>query len=339
MRKHPTSSNKSNFACFGLLFGLGILFVLPAASATSLGEVEAEITALFQNAKASIVKIQVPDGPQEEGKPQNVRVGSGFAISGRSEVLTTHDLVGNAQEVSLICEDRAYPARLIASDPLTNIALLQAPPLPSFLQLGNSDQVSIGAFVVLVGCAYGTSPSPEIGIVSARDLHRTSNGLTLSHFRTTISVAAGQIGGPVLDINGQAIGMIVANTTEPHLSYALPINAVSKIRSDLARWGRLRQPWLGFSIYETYENQDREIRIGQVFPNTPAYVSDIQRNDRIVAIGGRAVHSPADVLDITFFAEVGRPLTIQVERGSDMLDLNIQVAEKLPGQNQPSAAP
>ena len=186
--------------------------------------------------------------------------------------------------------------------------------------------------LVLVGCAFGAQPSPALGMLSARDLHRTANGLTLSHLRTTLSVAAGQIGGPVLNLQGEAVGMIVAGSTEPNIGYALPINAVAKIRNDLSRWGRLRQPWLGFTIFETFENQarDREIRIGRVLPNTPAALVQLQPEDRILAINGRPVRRPADVLDFTFFAEVGSPLQLTVQRGPETLDLTLHVEERQP---------
>lgn len=318
--------------CMPLLLMFGALLAPGIAQGASLAEMESEITSLFRSVQPGIVKIQVPITSGKADSSANLQVGTGFVISAQSEILTTHDLVGSAQTVTIISQDRAYSAQIVASDPLTNIALLKAPPMPTHLRLGDSDQVEVGAMLVLVGCAFGAQPSPALGMLSARDLHRTANGLTLSHLRTTLSVAAGQIGGPVLNLQGEAVGMIVAGSTEPNIGYALPINAVAKIRNDLSRWGRLRQPWLGFTIFETFENQtrDREIRIGRVLPNTPAALVQLQPEDRILAINGRPVSRPADVLDFTFFAEVGSPLQLTVQRGPETLELTLHVEERQP---------
>ena len=326
------SARAAALAAAGLLAALGSAAI---GQELSLAGLQAEIQELFERAEDAVVQVQAivvrePQSPGEPPAPQITNIGTGFAINGRSEILTTHDLVAGSRQISVIAGNRLYPAQFIAGDDNTNIAILQSEPLTEFLELGNSDETRVGSWVLFVGCPYGAGPSPSWGMVTGRDLHRIRPNFTTSHIRASLGVAPGQPGGPLLDISGRAIGMVVARSTDPMLCYALPINAVKKIRSDLVRFRALRQPWLGIEIFEDYKSGERQVRIGRVQPNTPAYVSDLQRDDQIVAIAGTPVRQAADVLDSTFYAEIGRPITITIQRADRTLEINVEVAERPP---------
>ena len=226
--------------------------------------------------------------------------GSGFIISSDGYILTNHHVVGDADKVSVkLADGREFDAKIIGSDEKTEVALIkiEATGLPT-LPLGDSDALRVGELVIAIGNPFGLEHSVSTGIVSARG--RGEVGLTEygDFIQTDAAINPGNSGGPLLNVNGEVIGMNTAILSRTGgymgIGLAIPINMIKYIESQLREKGTVARGFLGISIQNLTPDLAKQfgveggkgILVGSVSPGSPAEKAGFKQGDVITMLDG-----------------------------------------------------
>lgn len=228
--------------------------------------------------------------------------GSGVIISHDGFIVTNNHVIDRAKEIQVTLNDnREYSAKLIGTDPTTDLALLQidAEGLP-FLEFGNSDELEIGEWVLAVGNPLRLESTVTAGIVSAKG--RNINILNQQQYsiesfiQTDAVVNPGNSGGALVNTDAELIGINTAIVTQTGLyegySFAVPSNLVKKVVNDLKEFGNVQRGLLGIRINEVTAQMAEEldlpsvsgVHINSIFPGGAADEGGLKANDVIVAI-------------------------------------------------------
>ena len=229
---------------------------------------------LVDKARAGVVAIRaalpVKSGPAAifPGAPEttsDVALGTGFLVESHGVyVLTTDHIAAASPELRVVLSDhREVAAKLIGRDPRLDLALLSIEmPRLMPLSLGNSDELQVGEWLVVLGDAFGDEVSASAGIVSAtgREVAGSLVPGRAMGFRTFLQTDArihrGNSGGPVIDTAGQVVGVAVATSDHPgELSFVIPINRVREVVDSLRDYGQVQRSWLGVLVKPISKDQ------------------------------------------------------------------------------------
>ena len=191
--------------------------------------------------------------------------GSGFIVTKDGKILTNNHVIDGADKitVSVLLADgskKTYPARVLGQDPTYDIAVIKIDAdkdLP-VLELGDSDAVEVGEWVIAIGNPHGFEHSVTAGIISAKNRSIRAQDVSYDDFlQTDAAINPGNSGGPLLDMNGRVIGINTAIIPYAQgLGFAIPINkAKGRVMEELVSVGRVRRGWLGVSIMDLESNR------------------------------------------------------------------------------------
>jgi serine protease Do len=259
-------------------------------------------------------------------------LGTGFVISHDGDILTNNHVVAPeelggrvADEILVQLDDkRQLRARIIARDPATDLALLkiEANGLRA-AELGDSDALEVGDWVVAIGEPYGLSSTVTAGIVSAKgrrgdELGRMNQGYW-DFIQTDAAINPGNSGGPLLNMRGEVVGINTAiNAKAQGLAFAVPINMAKRVVADLRRHGRVQRGWLGLRPIDPHDvgiNIPTGALIGVVVPGGPAQRAGLQRGDLVLKFDGVLVDDAERLRWLSANAGVGKPVKLLVRRG------------------------
>ena len=332
------------------LFWLMTLGVVPlSASATDALALQQRLVEVFEQNKRAIVRVKAAyRGPDKGAKKQVLlRVGTGFFISREGHVLVSASRAADATRVWVEFEGKAYAAEALGHDRLTNISLLRVlepPPAFSIISMdSNQARPRLGALAIAIACPLDFEPSPSMGMVTGVDKKLGNKVFPTEYIRTSIAVDAGQGGCPILDINGQIIGMSVASIPELAASYCLPVDALARVRDDLLLAGHIVHSWMGFEVAEQLGADNRNaVYLSKVIEGAPAQQAGLAAGDHLVAIGGRPIGEVSDVPGALFFTRAHQFTSISVQRGDDKMEFSVKALPR-PGAgpliSQADAAP
>ena len=230
--------------------------------------------------------------------------GSGFIISKEGFILTNSHVVNEADRITVTLGDgRKFNASLVGSDPKSEVALIQiedAKDLP-FVELGDSDQLAAGEWVIAAGSPFGLSQTITAGIVSALGRDETGIAEYGSFIQTDAAINPGNSGGPLLDINGKVIGINTAIVTRSGgymgVGFAIPINQAIDIKNQLIEHGHVARSVLGVYIQNvdqdlatTFGLEKREgVLISEIIPDSAAEEAGLLEGDIILSFNGKPV--------------------------------------------------
>lgn len=277
-------------------------------------------------------------------------LGSGFIISADGYILTNDHVAGNAKEITVTLTNREkYKAELIGTDPVSDISLLKidGKNLP-YLKLGNSDDVIIGEWVIAFGNPFGLfdisdKPTVTVGVVSATQMTlRTQEGRTYRNMiQTDAAINSGNSGGPLINSLGSVIGVnsviFTPNQGSIGLGFAIPINRVKEIVSELKRSGKVdRQYWTGLEVQTvdarlaTYFGLAKAggVIVSSVKRGSPADRSGFREGDIILEVNGEKVADESAIIAIVDEAKVGDVLTMKVMRERKLIDLKLKLERR-----------
>jgi len=231
-------------------------------------------------------------------------LGSGVIIDRRGFVVTNWHVVQKAASITVTTSDeKEYAATLIGADQKSDLAVLKITSAEQFtsIPLADSDGILIGETVIAIGNPFGLSHTVTTGVVSA--LHRSlkANEQIYEDFiQTDASINPGNSGGPLLNINGELIGINTAIYGEAQgIGFAIPINTAKRIVDDLLRYGEVRSAWIGITVANlSAETAARfgytglnGVIITEVLPESPSASSGLLVNDIIISIGDQKIKS------------------------------------------------
>lgn len=288
--------------------------------------------------------------PQERrGPPQRGGMGSGFLIEENGYILTNHHVIEGSDEITVrLQDDKEYEAKIIGSDPKTDIALLKIeskngdPKTFPYLKMGNSDGLQVGEWVMAIGNPFGLDHTVTVGVVSAKG-RNIGAGPYDEFIQTDASINPGNSGGPLLNIDGEVIGIntaIISGNTGGNvgIGFATPINVARKILDDLKENGTVTRGWLGVMVQEitpelasTFGLKDNDgALVGNVVPNSPAFHGGIKRGDVIVKFDNSDVKEMAKLPKLVAGTNPGSTVPVEVIRDgkNKKLDIKIDVLEE-----------
>ena len=238
--------------------------------------------------------------------------GSGVVVSSDGYVVTNNHVIDGADKIEVVLNDkRSFEARLIGTDPTTDIALIkiEADGLKP-LSFANSDDVKVGEWVLAVGNPFNLTSTVTAGIVSAKSRHvgiNTSNMAIESFIQTDAAVNPGNSGGALVNTRGEVVGIntAIASTTGSYsgYSFAVPSNIAQKVAQDLKQYGEVQRALLGVSIAEVSSEVQQRLGLSKPEGVLVAAVADggaareagLEVDDVITSVDGEAVNSVPDL--------------------------------------------
>ena len=266
-----------------------------------------------------------PFGDQfPQGESRGHSLGSGVIIdSDEGYIITNNHVIEDAEEIKVIMFDkREMKATIVATDPLSDLAVIKVDPGGlSTVDMGNSDKLSVGEWVVAIGSPFGLHLNHTVtaGIVSAVG---RSSVISRNNFEDFIqhdaAINPGNSGGALFNLDGELVGINTAIATDGYsranagVGFAIPINMVKRVMEDLISDGKVTRGWLGVQIQDVDEGMAKALRlkerngaiISQVIKNSPAEDAGVEEQDVIIAVGGVKV---ADSSNLKNLISSGRP--------------------------------
>lgn len=233
--------------------------------------------------------------------------GSGFIVSEDGYILTNNHVVADADKIEVTLADgTSYPAEIVGTDPTFDLAVIKigAKGLP-VLELGDSENVRVGEWVVAIGNPYGFESTVTVGVISAKDRSVRARNLNFDGFlQTDAAINPGNSGGPLLNLDGEVIGINTAIIPYAQgIGFAVPVNMAKQVLDDLVKYGTVKRGWLGVYIQpltpefaEAYgvEHEGGAV-VSDVVPDSPAAGAGLRRGDVIVAVDGETIEDHTDL--------------------------------------------
>jgi len=270
-------------------------------------------------------------------------LGSGFMFKADHKwvyILTNNHVVANAKSITVkIGRLKEVKAKVVGTDPKTDLAVLKIPrkEVPNvenrLAVLGDSSKVKVGDLVVAIGNPFGLENTATFGIVSA--LHRRIGLDQYENFiQTQAPINPGNSGGPLVNIDGQVIGIntaIIANAQG--LGFAIPINLAKWVAQQLIEHGRVVRGWLGVVVQELTPTVaealgiDHGVIVLKVVPGSPAAKAGLQPGDIILAVNGKPIENASQLQFEIMKTKPGTEITLTVMRGEKTMDLKVKIEE------------
>ena len=318
---------------------------------------------LFQKAEPAVIQVntkKIPNENLEEGTPGGV--GSGFVYDENGHVITNHHVIDDAIKITVTFLDgESYAAEVVGSDADLDLAVLKVDARNSYLhhlELARSSELKVGQQVVAIGNPFGLSGSMTSGIVSqiGRLLPQESGYSIPNVIQTDAAINPGNSGGPLLNMNGDVVGINTAIQSETGeftgVGFAIPSDTVKKVAPILIKDGSIRHPWIGISgvdiDYELAEirglDSTKGFLIMSVIEDSPADKAgllgvDITKEidgrevpmdgDIIIKIDGNVVRKIADILvHLQMDKIVGDEMVLTILRDGEIMNKTIFLGER-----------
>lgn len=268
-------------------------------------------------------------------------LGSGVIIDGdKGYIITNHHVVAKATEIKVITSNqKEYKGRSLGSDPRSDLAVIKIDTkekLPE-AKLGNSEDMLIGETVIAIGNPFGLTHTVTTGVVSAIDRSVRAEDRIYRHFiQTDASINPGNSGGPLLNIDGDVIGINTAIYQKAQgIGFAIPINKAKRIVKELLRAGEVRPPWLGLDLQELTPELKHHfalpagtggILVSDVYGESPADRAGVKRGDVVLKIEGTAVLTLSDYQDALAEFTTGDRITLKLFRRGKEISTPLQPA-------------
>jgi serine protease Do len=277
-------------------------------------------------------------GPQREFKQRSL--GSGFLIDKGGYIVTNNHVVEDADQIKVrLYDESEFDATVVGRDPKTDIALIKIDAGTKELQplkLGNSDQLPVGSWVVAIGSPFGLEQTVTAGIVSAKG-RIIGSGPYDDFIQTDASINPGNSGGPLLNLNGEVVGINTAIVASGQgIGFAIPVNMADGIIAQLKDTGEVSRGWLGVGIQnltpelaEYYGIEAREgVLVTQIYKGDPADKAGIKEGDIIIAVDGKNIASSRELSRTVAEAEVGSKMKITLLRDGREKEVRVKLAKR-----------
>ena len=282
---------------------------------------------------------QFQNGPDQEGQRSNA-LGSGFVISADGFIVTNNHVIEGADQIEVeFFSGERLDAKLVGTDPKTDIALLkvESDTALAFVPFGDSDLMRVGDWVMAMGNPLGQGFSVSAGIISARN--RELSGTYDDFLQTDAAINRGNSGGPLFNLDGEVIGVNTAilspNGGSIGIGFSMASNVVSKVVGQLKEFGETRRGWLGVRIQDVTPDVAEAMGLGDAkgalvtdVPEGPALDAGVKAGDVIVSFDGVAVEDSRELVRRVADADVGKATELVVLRDGAEETLSITLGRR-----------
>ncbi len=349
------------------IFAAAILAAAQPQLAPTPGDMSRSVAPLVERVRDSVVSIQstkyiqrveredpwtqffrermgLGGGPKTERQAQQ-SLGSGFIVDSQGTILTNNHVVAGADEVVVMLgDDRRLEARVVGTDPDSDVAVVKLRHPPRDLRpvsLGDSEKVRVGDYVLAIGNPLGLGQTVTMGIVSAKNRFLAGKIMAYEDFiQTDAAINQGNSGGPLFNFAGQVIGInsaILNPAMAMNVGFAIPINMAQQIADQISRTGKVARGFLGVASADFTPDQARALGvpfqpgalINLVTPGTPAAAAGLLPNDVIVEIGGRHIDGKGRVAQSIAARRPGDRVKVVVMRGRQRIERDVILAENV----------
>jgi serine protease Do len=282
---------------------------------------------------------QVPEKRVRQG------MGSGFIISNDGQILTNAHVVDGVDSVTVTLKDgRTLQGKVLGTDPVTDVAVvkIEAKDLPT-VKLGNSEKLQTGEWAIAIGNPLGLDNTVTTGIISATARNSSQIGISdkqVDFIQTDAAINPGNSGGPLLNANGEVIGINTAIIQNAQgLGFAIPINKALDISKQLIANGKVEHPFLGIQMasltdelkqkiqensnYKITENKG--ILVVKVIRNTPAAKAGLKPGDVIKAVNGETIEKADRIQKLVENTKIGDTLSLDIVRDGNKNKIEVKV--------------
>jgi|PersoiStandDraft_1058852.scaffolds.fasta_scaffold18252_2 serine protease Do len=286
-----------------------------------------------------------PGGPGGQGEQEHKEEagGSGFVISADGYILTNNHVVENGEKIDVKIGRSTYRAKVVGKDPATDIALLKVDAKEKLvpITLGDSDKLRVGDWVMAIGDPLNFDKTVTVGVVSALGRHNLSLDPNTNSFENFIQTDAainfGNSGGPLIDIEGEVIGINTAIfRPAQNIGFAVPINAAKNILEALKTKGRVTRGFLGINIRPVDEETMRAFNlksmdgalVESVEPGQPAEKAGVEHGDVVVRVDDRPVRDPQDLISYVSSRPPNSRVRLAVVRDGHERAVSVELGER-----------
>lgn len=289
-------------------------------------------------------------GPRQQipRERKSTALGSGFIINKDGYIITNNHVIDGADKISVKLSDgKEYEAKLLGADPEMDVALIKIntkKELP-FVYLGDSSKTEVGEWVLAIGNPVGQSNTVTSGIVSAKGRLIPDINMYSDFIQTDAAINPGNSGGPLVNINGEVIGINTAINRQmgfvpiEGIGFAIPINNVKRDLLKLARGEKVihKHGWLGVSLSDLTDEISESLKlknvesgavITEVIPGAPAEKAGVKPYDVVIGFDDKEINSAMDLSMAVKRAEAGKPYAMDIVRENSKKRLKIVLAEK-----------
>ena len=258
--------------------------------------------------------------------------GSGFIFADGLVMTNAHVVNGSDKLIIGLTNGKKLKGKLIGQDFFTDLAVVEIKgkgPWPK-AKLGDSTKIKVGDWAIAVGNPFGLENTVTLGIISNLRRNVSQLGIydkKLELIQTDAAINPGNSGGPLLNSNGEVIGIntLIRSGPGAGLSFAIPINKAKEIAYQLINNGKVIHPMIGISLIDesNFEKNKNDVKVGYVVPNSPAKKSGILINDIIIKVGNKDIKKASDVISQISKNGINKPIKILLKRGSKFINLNV----------------
>ena len=258
--------------------------------------------------------------------------GSGLIFSDGLVMTNAHVVNGSDKVIVGLTNGKKLKAKLIGQDFFTDIAVLKIEgkgPWP-VATLGDSSKIKVGDWAIAVGNPFGLENTVTLGIISNLKRNVTQLGIydkKLELIQTDAAINPGNSGGPLLNSNGEVIGIntLIRSGPGAGLSFAIPINKAKEIAYQLINNGKVIHPMIGISLIDesNFGTDNIAVKVGYVVPNSPAEKSGIKVNDMIIKVGNKDIKKSADVINQISKNGINKQINILLKRKNKFINFKL----------------
>ncbi len=285
---------------------------------------------------------QTPENSIQKG------TGSGFILNDNGMIITNAHVVEGTKTVNVILKDgQNYVGKVLGADPVTDVAVvkIEAENLPT-VTIGDDHILTPGEWAIAIGNPLGLDNTVTVGIISALGRSSSEVGVPDKRVRfiqTDAAINPGNSGGPLLNAQGQVIGMNTAIRADAQgLGFAIPIETAQRVAEQIYTNGKADHPYLGIQMItlntEKQEAINKEKTFGfdvkqntgvivvEIIPNSPAQISGFKPGDIIETVGGNEVNNATEVQEQVELSTIGEILEVEVNRNGELVILEVRPA-------------
>jgi len=280
----------------------------------------------------------MPDSQPRQRRTQSL--GSGVIIDSESGyVVTNHHVIENADQIRVRLDDgRSFEAKVVGADPEADVAVIQIPAQGlKAINIGDSDSLRVGDFVVAIGNPFGLSQTATSGIVSA--LGRSGLGIEgyEDFIQTDASINQGNSGGALVNLRGELIGVNTAILARGGgnvgIGFAIPVNMVVSLTAQIIEFGEVRRGRLGVHIQDLTPELAQAFGveagsgalISKVIPDSAAKAADLREGDVITMVNGRAIKGATELRNVIGLARADEEIELTYIRDRKSFNKKIRI--------------